>query len=81
MSLPRCQIKELCSRGILAGNPELSIDIRVGRDDSCVSACELLCEYRDSLKVPTALMHLFEELCIEHCDKEVKHRLLQRAGL
>ena len=59
----------------------MAIDLHVGRGDSCVSACELLCQYRDSLKMLTALMHLFEELCAEHCDKEVKQRLLQRAGL
>lgn len=59
----------------------MAVDLCVGRGDSCVSACELLCEYRDSLKMPTALTHLFEELCVEHCDKEVKQRLLQRAGL
>lgn len=72
MSQPRDQKHEIWDRGILGGNPELAIDFCMERGGSYVSACELFCEYRHVLKMLTAIMHLFEELCIAPCDKEVK---------
>lgn len=45
-------------------NSWVGSDLYVGRDDSYVDDCELLCEYRDALKMLDDLMHLFEELHI-----------------
>lgn len=76
-SLTRCQINDLWARGILAGNPKLSIDICVGRDDSCVSACELLCEAQGFLKGANCFNASVWGTVHILCDSKVKHRLLQ----